>query len=135
MKKKTVEKTESLYPESEKISRKKLTISDVVDGAGLFKSGIIDKSYFNDIILEYVSNDENALPNILKILEFERKNKKELLQDTNMELSRALVAFEMYEKNTPTNLKQKRWIVGEIKKHYIKWKNFIGCCFKVVGLD
>jgi hypothetical protein len=125
MKKKTVEKTESLYPESEKISRKKLTISDVVDGAGLFKS----------IILEYVSNDENALPNILKILEFERKNKKELLQDTNMELSRALVAFEMYEKNTPTNLKQKRWIVGEIKKHYIKWKNFIGCCFKVVGLD
>ena len=123
-----------LYPEEEIKNRKKVTITDIVNGASLFKSGVLEKTEFDDIIMEYVSNDENVIPNVLKILNFERKRKEELLNNTSFELSRALVAFEFYEKNTPSNLKQKKWIVSEIKKHFIKWKEYIRCNFNVKDL-
>jgi len=123
-----------LYPEEEIKNRKKVTITDVVNGASQFKTGFIDKKEFDNIIMEYVSNDENVIPNVLQILNFERKRKEELLKDTSFELSRALVAFEFYEKNTPTNLKQKKWIVSEIKKHFLKWKEYIRCNFNVTDL-
>ena len=100
----------------------------------MFKSGVLEKTEFDDIIMEYVSNDENVIPNVLKILNFERKRKEELLNNTSFELSRALVAFEFYEKNTPSNLKQKKWIVSEIKKHFIKWKEYVRCNFNVKDL-
>ena len=38
------------------------------------------------------------------------------------------------EKNTPSNLKQKKWIVSEIKKHFIKWKEYVRCNFNVKDL-
>ena len=74
---------------------------------------------------------------ILSILENERKQNKELLLDTNMELSRALITLNA----NPSDAKGKKvmkeqtdFVVGEIKKHYLKWKDYIKCCFNVQGL-
>ena len=88
------------------------------------------------LILGVIAEDKNAIPTILKILESERNDNRELLLDTNLELSRALIVLNdanlrWNKKCSPTP----RWIVGEIKKHYIKWKDKISCCYKIDGLD
>lgn len=88
-----------------------------------------------DLILSVIANDKDAIPYILQILNFERKDAKELLLDQNAELSRALIVLN------DKNLKAKKniivepsFVVEEIKKHYLKWKNKIKCNFKVEGL-
>ena len=71
----------------------------------------------------------------MEILENERKQSNALLLDTNVELSRALLVLN--DKNLKTNKKviaDPQWVVGEIKKHYLKWKDYIRCNFKVEGL-
>lgn len=113
----------------------RVTLEKLIEYIHLYEAGGHSPSVMHGFILMYVAGDENAIPNILEILEIERRRNKELLIDTNVELSRAFMALEKFEKNTPTNLKQKRWIFGEIKKHYIKWKDYIGCCFKMDCLN
>ena len=74
---------------------------------------------------------------MLEILESERNQSKELLLDTNVELSRALVVLSAQSagsKSKRTMKTQTDFVVGEIKKHYIKWKDYIKCCFSVEGL-
>jgi hypothetical protein len=93
--------------------------------------------YQEKAILSVLSNDKKVIPYIMEILENERKQNKELLLDTNMELSRALITLNA----NPTDAKGKKamkeqsdFVVAEIKKHYIKWKDYIKCCFNVHGL-
>lgn len=88
-------------------------------------------------ILSVLSHDEKVIPHMLEILENERNHSKELLLDTNVELSRALVTLDS-KPTTPSakrDLKeQTTYVVGEIKNHYLKWEDYIKCCFKVQGL-
>jgi hypothetical protein len=121
----------TLIPDEKIEKRVKSTLNDVVQYAKYYESKAIDDKIFKKMILEYISGEDDAIPSILQILDFERKRKQDLLNDTNLELSRSLVALISYEKNTKVNLKQKRWIVGEIKKHFKKWSSYIGCCFNV----
>ena len=93
--------------------------------------------YQEKAILSVLSNDKKVIPYIMEILENERKQNKELLLDTNMELSRALITLNA----NPSDAKGKKamkeqtdFVVGEIKKHYLKWKDYIKCCFNVQGL-
>ena len=95
----------------------------------------LPSDYQEEVILSILADDKKVIPYIMKILENERKQNKELILDTNAELSRALLVLD------DTNLKSSKkmvadpkWVVGEIKKHYLKWKDYIKCNFKVDGL-
>ena len=95
----------------------------------------LPSDYQEEAILSILADDKKVIPYIMKILENERKQNKELILDTNAELSRALLVLD------DTNLKSSKkmvadpkWVVGEIKKHYLKWKDYIKCNFKVDGL-
>lgn len=88
-------------------------------------------------ILSILATDKKVIPYIMEILEKERKQNEELLLDTNLELSRAFVSLVA----NPTTIKQKRllkeqkdYVISEIKKHYLKYKDYIKCGFNIEGL-
>ena len=86
-------------------------------------------------ILSILAEDRKVIPYIMEILENERRQSKELILDTNFELSRALAVLN--DENLKSNKKavaDPKWVAGEIKKHYHKWQNHIKCNFKVGGL-
>ena len=88
------------------------------------------------LILCTISDDKNAIPTILQILDREREQREELILDSNSELSRALLVLK--DKNLKWNKKciaDPSWVVGEIIKHYKKWSHLIRCNFKIEGLD
>jgi DNA-binding transcriptional MerR regulator len=94
-------------------------------------------------ILGVIADDENAIPTIMKILDHERQNHKELIQDTNNELSRAVVVLN--DKSLKWGKKiiaEPSWIVEQVKKHYKKWHEYIRCNYpfndeleKIYGRD
>lgn len=91
--------------------------------------------YQEKAILSILANDKKAIPYIMQILANEREVSNELLLDTNMELSRALVVLN--DENLKANKKviaDPKWVACEIKKHYFKWKDYIKCNFKVDGI-
>ena len=93
--------------------------------------------YQEKAILSVLANDKRVIPYIMEILENERKQNKELLLDTNMELSKALITLNTNitdTKGKKAKKEQSDFVVSEIKKHYIKWKDYIKCCFNVQGL-
>ena len=95
----------------------------------------LPNDYQEKAILSILADDKKVIPYIMEILENERKQSKELILDTNSELSRALLVLN--DENLKTNKKvvaDPKWVVGEIKKHYLKWKDYIKCNFKVDGL-
>jgi hypothetical protein len=75
-------------------------------------------------ILSIISKDENAIPEILEILNHERARKKELILEMNMQLSRA----DMTRK-APT-LNDDDFVTKEIKKFYEENKEQVRHCFK-----
>ena len=76
-------------------------------------------------ILSVLADDVEVIPKILKILEYERERNKELITDFNVELSRAMVVLNdnslKYNKDV---IAEPKWVVGEIKKDLIKWKDY-----------
>ncbi len=95
----------------------------------------LPSDYQEKAILSILADDKKVIPYIMEILENERKQSKELILDTNSELSRALIVLN--DDNLKSNKKivaEPKWVVGEIKKHYLKWENYIKCNFKVEGL-
>lgn len=80
--------------------------------------------------------DKNVIPNILAILESERKFKDSLIKDQNAELSRAVGSPKSpCLKWNKSIIADPKWVVSEIIKHYKKWKGTIGCCFNVEELN
>ena len=87
-------------------------------------------------LIAIISDDKKVIPTLLEMLNAERELREKLLSDTNAELSRALVVLQ--DKNLKYNKKiiaDPLWVVGEIIKHYKKWKDYIGCCFKIKELE
>jgi hypothetical protein len=80
-------------------------------------------------ILKLIAKDENAIPDILEILDYERKSKKALLENINLLLSKAHVGLEVakYDKNS---LNSDGFIQREIMQFYLDNKGTIGHCFK-----
>lgn len=86
-------------------------------------------------ILSVIAKDEKAIHLILQMLNSEREKQRELILDSNVELSRALVTLK--DKNLKYNTKiiaNPPWVVEQIIKHYIKWRDEIKCCFKMEEL-
>lgn len=95
----------------------------------------LPKELKEETILSIIADDEESIPIILQFLHEERKTKKELILDTNAELSRALVVLK--DKNlkyTKKIISEPKWVADEIIKHYQKWKNHIKCNFRIEGL-
>lgn len=87
-------------------------------------------------LIAIISDDKKVIPTLLEMLDSEIELNERLLSDTNVELSRALVVLQ--DKNLKYNKKiiaDPAWVVGEIIKHYKKWKDYIGCCFKIKELE
>jgi hypothetical protein len=96
----------------------------------------LSSDYQEKAILLILSADEKVIPYIMEILENERKQCNELLLDTNLELSKALLVLN--DENLKANKKvvaEPKWVVGEIKKHYLKWRDYIKCNFEIDGIS
>jgi hypothetical protein len=97
----------------------------LVDGVNMVKQGIFSKEYLEkNIIIPMLSNNENIITSLLLLLESERKTKKELILDMNVELSRAHICLE--DKKLKGTIP---FALSEIEKFYIKWKGKITHCF------
>ena len=70
-------------------------------------------NYQEKAILSILANDKKVIPYIMEILQNERENSKELILDTNAELSRALIVLN--DNNLKYNKKitvEPKWVVG-----------------------
>jgi hypothetical protein len=109
---------------------------NIEDIRAIVNNDNLPKQVQKNYILSIIAKDEDAIPLIMEILNFERQEKKELILDSNMELSRALITLQdpNIGKDKPKPYIELAFVVGEIKKHYLKWQDKIRCCFKVAGL-
>lgn len=80
--------------------------------------------YQKQSICSIIGNDDDSIGIIFEIIKERTRQDKELIIDTNLELSRALVYVD-----NPKSIKRD-FVKGEIHKHYLKWKDTIKCCFK-----
>jgi hypothetical protein len=88
------------------------------------------------IILQILAKDKQVIPYIMEMLKFERHQENKLLLETNAELSRALIVLDdKHLKYSKKIVCDPKWVVEQIKEHYIRWKGFIRCTFKIEGLD
>ena len=97
----------------------------------------LEDSVKKRLIITVIANDEKAIPDILEILNHERHTKNRILTASNFELSRALVTLrdKNIEKIRKKVYPDPVWVSGEIFKHYKKWKDFVGCTFRIDELD
>lgn len=88
------------------------------------------------IIGRILAADKDAIPMIMKVLETERSNNKELITEMNHELSRAHVFIDDYMPE-PVKLKKgqtepsfnKKFITDKIAEFYIQYKGIIRHCY------
>jgi hypothetical protein len=97
----------------------------------------LPNDYQEKAILSILADDKKVIPYIMEILENERKQSRELILDTNAELSRALIVLkdDNLKYNSKKIIADPKWVVGEIIKHYQKWKDYVKCNFKVEGIS
>lgn len=81
------------------------------------------------LMFEEIAKDKDAIPAILSILSSERRKKKELISEMNLQLSRAHIALEK-GKPAKRGLNSDRFVEKEIEKFYILNHDQIGHCFK-----
>jgi hypothetical protein len=81
------------------------------------------------LVIKILADDEQVIPDILNILEYERKRKKKLVEEMNFQLSRAHIGLEK-SKFAKTGLNGDHFIEKEIGIFYHKFKDQVGHCFK-----
>ena len=74
-------------------------------------------------ILNIISEDNNALPDMMGILNAEREQKQELILEMNMQLSRADVCIQ------EPKIAKKEFVLGEISKFYKEYAAHVRHCF------
>ena len=75
------------------------------------------------LIIDVIAKDKNSIPDILNILNSERKQKDELTSDMNLLLSKAHLGLEKPELNND------KYIQDEIVEFYKKYKGMVSHCF------
>ena len=91
----------------------------------IINSGLSDEVVKSEII-NSLAKDENVIPVVMKILERERKFKKEIHEEMNLLLSKAHIGLDD-KKFNDGNFMQK-----EIIEFYTKYKGYVGHCFKTL---
>ena len=83
------------------------------------------------LIIRVLATDKNVIPMIMDILQAERKSQKELIQDLNLELSRAHIYIDMRPESKKESKESfdKGFLLDEIAKFYIKYKGKVTHCF------
>lgn len=85
-------------------------------------------------IIQILAKDPKVLPAILELLKTERENQRELLQDMNVQLSKADVFIDQIDflnvKKEGQSRFNKAFVKDEIEKFYAKYKHVIVHCFK-----
>ena len=102
---------------------------------------IVNAGYSKDVceqaIIEVIATDTKAVDSVLYLLSAERRQKRELLLDTNEKLSIAFVALKQYEEGNRVVKATKMLrnsVIERIIEHYHKWKDVISCNFNIKGL-
>ncbi len=91
-------------------------------------------------LLTILSKDEKLIPTLLGVLQEERKFKKELITDMNLELSRAHIFIDVLEPHMQVGTRVKKetalgeninknWMLDNISAFYNKYKGRIVHCF------
>lgn len=97
------------------------------------KEIVNDNFYPDDIkrhlIISIISKDEEAIPDILKILAEERKRKKKLINEFNLQLSRAHIVLEG-AKFTKKSLNHDHFVEREIEGFYHNFKDDVHHLYK-----
>lgn len=86
------------------------------------------------LIINILASDEKVIPLMMKILSAERRESNELISDYNLELSRALVLIHDPNLGKKNRILEPKFVISEIKNHYLKWQHKIKCCFNINGL-
>lgn len=81
------------------------------------------------LIIQEFAKDENVIPKILKIIDFERKGNKDLIQDMNLELSRLHCVYADPNIGGINKTERDEFVNENISSFYKKWKNKVGHCF------
>ena len=84
------------------------------------------------LIISVIANDKDAIPTILEILAKDRSNKKELIADMNLELSRTHLYLDEYMKEGKRQSKKdfnKAFVVGKVGEFYEKYQDYVTHCF------
>jgi len=90
----------------------------------LIKSGIIDEYVLKQYIIRYIATQEDVIPYIMEILEEERKQKKELLQEMNLNLTRNTLYIKNPELTMGNGKKgQEKFLLEETHNFYKKYQN------------
>lgn len=91
----------------------------------------IPDEHKEDEILKILSKDESIILYMFKILEEERKLKKELISDMNLELSRAHIYIDTRPEVKSEEKKDfnKGYVIDKIAQFYIKYKDVVTHCF------
>jgi hypothetical protein len=83
------------------------------------------------LIVNAMAMDQNVIPDVMKILEAERKRKKELITEMNHELSRAHTYIDSYTESerAAKNNCNKSFIMDQIAKFYFKFSDQVTHCY------
>lgn len=75
-------------------------------------------------IVDYLSNDESIISNMLMLIEAERRNKKELIEDMNLNLTRNTTGL-MFPEICPVGSpeKQRQFYINETHKFYKRYED------------
>lgn len=97
---------------------------------------IVNNNLFPDsakrsMIIKIIAADENAIPDILQILNEERADKKQMMLDMNLELSRTHIYVDEYTESAKMEKGtfNKGFILDNISKFYLKYEGKITHCF------
>lgn len=82
------------------------------------------------LILIEISKDKNAIPKILEMLDNEREETSELVDDLNLEVSRLDMMFKEPKLGGNTKLERNNFRESNVNNLYQKWSHRIGHLFK-----
>lgn len=91
----------------------------------IISSPALEQEQKENLILLEIAKNERALPYVLEILAAERRDRRELISDMNMELSRAHTII----RDKKFFRKMQEFVDDEIIKFYQKYKAVVGHCF------
>ena len=86
----------------------------------------VDDYVKEQALLVILSKDPEAIPNMLTILNEERKRNRDILLDTNVIVGITTATLKQKGIKAPKKGSSPLWAIEQVKDHYRKWRGFIG---------